>query len=306
MTDTTYRVERVPVRGGDLTVGVWGPDDGPTVLAIHGITASHASWALVAQLAPQLRIIAPDLRGRGRSNRLPGPWGMATHADDMAAVLDHFGVDHCLVLGHSMGAFVSVTLARLHPARVFGLVLVDGGLPIPLPEGVNPEDLPEALIGPAAERLSMCFESVESYRDYWRGHPAFVNDWNPTVQGYIDYDLDGEAPSLTPSGVYEAVAQDSLELSDDTGYTDALAALPVQVHFIRAPRGLLDQEPALYPPAVIVDWQKRMPALHVSEAADVNHYTIVLAERGVHQVLSVVSEALTRVGSAAPSLEGRP
>lgn len=133
-------------------------------------------------------------------------------------------------------------------------MLVDGGLPIPLPAGVAPEDLPQALIGPAAERLSMRFGSVESYRDFWRAHPAFANDWNPTVQGYVDYDLDGEAPSLTPSGVYAAVAQDSLELSDDTGYADALAALPVPVHFIRTPRGLLDQELALYPPAVIADW----------------------------------------------------
>lgn len=292
MTDTAYRVERVPVRGGDLTVGVWGPDEGPTVLAIHGITASHASWALVARLAPGLRIVAPDLRGRGRSNGLPGPWGMAVHADDMAAVLDHFGVDRCLVLGHSMGAFVSATLARLHPTRVAGLVLVDGGLPIPLPEGVTPQDLPAALIGPAAERLSMCFESVEDYRDYWRGHPAFVNDWNPTVQGYIDYDLDGAAPRLTPSAVYAAVAQDSLELSGDNGYAEALAALPVPVSFIRAPRGLLDQEPALYPPAVVADWQGRMPDLRVSEATDVNHYTIVLTERGVHQVLAVVDEVV--------------
>ncbi|MBX6722584.1 MAG: alpha/beta hydrolase, partial [Dactylosporangium sp.] len=39
----TYRVDRVPVAGGDLTVGVWG-DSGPLVVAAHGITASHLSW----------------------------------------------------------------------------------------------------------------------------------------------------------------------------------------------------------------------------------------------------------------------
>lgn len=306
MTNNTYRVEHVPVRGGDLTVGVWGPDDGPTILAIHGITASHASWALVAELAPHLRIIAPDLRGRGRSNSLPGPWGMATHADDMAAVLDHLAVDRCVVVGHSMGAFVSATLAKLHPTRVSELVLIDGGLPIPIPEGIAPEDLPQALIGPAAERLSMHFESVEAYRDYWKMHPAFVNDWNASVQGYIDYDLQGEAPELTPSGVYEAVAQDAVELSTDIGYADALIALPIGVHFIRAPRGLLDQEPALYPPAIVAEFSQRMSGLQVTEAVDVNHYTIVLAEHGVHQVLPVVAEALVPSPAAVPSLEGRP
>ena len=54
-----------------------------------------------------VRLIAPDLRGRGRSNTLPGPFGMTRHADDMAAVLDFLGVPRAVVVGHSMGGFVS-------------------------------------------------------------------------------------------------------------------------------------------------------------------------------------------------------
>lgn len=294
MMGDSYRAVTVPVRGGDLAVGVWGPESGPTIIAIHGITASHASWALVAQALPEFRIIAPDLRGRGRSNGLPGPWGMRSHADDMAAVLDAFGIDACAVVGHSMGAFVCVSLARFHPRRVASLLLVDGGLPIPLPEGVALEDLPQNLIGPAAERLSMTFESAEAYRDFWRQHPAFVDDWTQAVQDYIDYDLEGVAPELTPSGVIDAVAQDSLELAGDVDYAAALTSLRIPVVFVRAPRGLLGQVPALYEATFVDEWREHMPTLEVIETRDVNHYTVILAQAGVAQLAPAVRAALER------------
>ncbi|WP_224760654.1 MULTISPECIES: alpha/beta hydrolase [unclassified Salinibacterium] len=296
---TNYRSRTIPVQGGELQVGVWGDDDAPTVLAIHGITASHRAWSLLAEHAPQLRIIAPDLRGRGRSNALPGPWGMPTHADDAAAVLDAFGVERCTVLGHSMGGFVSANLAMRHPSRVGELLLVDGGLPIPVPAGVSDDDLLTALIGPAAERLAMRFASVEEYRDFWRVHPAFAADWNPTMEQYVDYDLQGDAPELRPSALIDAVAQDSRQLSGDERYAEALAELSIPTQFVRAPRGLLGQIPALYSRELVIEWEARMPQLTTHEAVDVNHYTIVMAEHGVRQVLPIVSGAVARVSAGS-------
>lgn len=301
MSESTgnYRATTVPVRGGDLAVGIWGPDDGPTVLAIHGLTASHRAWELLAQTAPELRIIAPDLRGRGRSNGLPGPWGMATHAEDMAAVLEAFDVRQCVVIGHSMGAFVSATLTARLPTVVGSLVLVDGGLPLPVPEGVAPEDLPKVLIGPAADRLSMTFASYDGYRDYWRVHPALASDWSSSIESYVDYDLTGSAPELRPSSVYEAVASDTLQLSGDVGYADMLAGLPVAVRLLWAPRGLLNQEPGLYTTSTLKEWQARIPGLVTQQIADVNHYTIVMARRGAEEVRAVVRDAVSEVSAKA-------
>ncbi|MFP3381125.1 alpha/beta fold hydrolase, partial [Bacillus sp. SIMBA_069] len=85
--------------------------------------------------------------------------------DDLLAVLDRLGVDRATVAGHSMGAFVAVRLAERHPERVDRLVLLDGGLPVPLPEGVAPEDLPAVVLGPALERLRMRFASGQEYED---------------------------------------------------------------------------------------------------------------------------------------------
>ncbi|MEA2447323.1 MAG: hypothetical protein QOK47_960, partial [Actinomycetota bacterium] len=101
----------VPVQGGNLRVGRWGTE-GPVVLALHGITASHMTWPWVArELSGDVQFIAPDLRGRGGSRDLPGPYGMKAHADDCVAVLDHLGAEQAVVVGHSMGGFVAAILA---------------------------------------------------------------------------------------------------------------------------------------------------------------------------------------------------
>lgn len=294
MTSTSYRTTTVPVRGGELAVGIWGPEDGPTVLAIHGITASHICWMELAGALPNVRIIAPDLRGRGQSNSLPGPWGMPSHAEDVRDLLNAFELSAVPVLGHSMGAFVAVTLARLYPGLAAELILVDGGLPIPIPTGITAEDLPKALIGPAAERLSMTFTSKADYRDFWRGHPAFTEVWSPAIEAYVDYDLQGGAAELSPRTQYEAVAQDSLQLSGDVSYADALAALKEPVTFLRAPRGLQNEARGLYSTSTVEEWGARMPSLVTCEVADVNHYTIVMAPQGAEQVATVVTTAVTR------------
>ncbi|GAB3032087.1 hypothetical protein GCM10027052_06130 [Parafrigoribacterium mesophilum] len=291
MTDSkNYRLGTVPVDGGDLAVGAWGHQDAPVVLAVHGVTASHRCWPLVAGHLPGLRIIAPDLRGRGRSNALRGPFGMAQHADDLARVLDGFGVDRALVVGHSMGAFASVVLAHRHPSRVSGLVLVDGGLPLTVPEGTSSEDFTRAVLGPAAERLSMTFSSRQEYARFWKVHPAFVHDWNDTVAGYIDYDLTGGEGHWHAATAYQAVAEDSAELSGSDTVIQALHSLAHPTTFLRAERGLQNEPRALYSPEDVARWHRRVPSLTVRNVDGVNHYTIVMSDRGAAAVATAVRD----------------
>lgn len=294
-----YELHRVPVRGGDLAVGQWGPTDAAqTVLLVHGVTASHQSWPLVAGLIDGVRFLAPDLRGRGRSNQLPGPYGMPQHADDLAATLDHFGVEQALVVGHSMGAFVSVVMSHRHPDRVSELVLIDGGLPLAVPPHVSPADFTKAVLGPAQDRLAMTFESEQAYLDFWRRHPAFVDDWNPTVENYVAYDLSGAAPELHPSTTYQAVAEDSAELTGSDSLMRALEALQHRTTFLRAPRGLLNADP-LYTPENVAEWKAKLSSLETEEVDDVNHYTIVLGEAGASRIAAAVTDALHRHTSKA-------
>ncbi|MDJ0349424.1 alpha/beta hydrolase [Cryobacterium sp. PH29-G1] len=280
-----YQPFRAPVAGGGLFGGQWraGQQGGAPVLAIHGITASHLTWSWLADRLPHVRVIAPDLRGRARSNALPAPFGLRQHAADLVAVLDFLNVERAVVVGHSMGAFVAVWLAHLYPDRVDSLVLVDGGLPIPRDAGIDPL----LILGPAAERLSQTFESEGAYLDFWRGHPAFQADWSSRVADFARYDLDGVAPSLHPSALLAAVAENVMELDGSDGYTEALAALAVPINFLRAPRGLLNEPAALYDDAAVAAWAAALP-MTVQGVDDVNHYTIVMSESGADRVAQSV------------------
>src|SRR3954451_20878580 len=164
----------LPVTGGDLAVAVWD-GEGPVVVAAHGITGNHRSWSPLARhLGPGFTLAAPDLRGRGASNALGPPYGMATHAVDLAQVLDHLGAEGALVVGHSMGGFVAAALGALHADRVRGIVFVDGGIPFPVPEGLDTDAALRAIVGPAVERLDLTFASWDDYERFWRAHPAFA------------------------------------------------------------------------------------------------------------------------------------
>lgn len=273
----TSAVSRVPVSGGELAVGRWGsPGAGSPVLAIHGITANHLAWGTVAPLVAGL-VVAPDLRGRGDSGQLPGPHGMAAHAADCVAVLDALGIERAVVVGHSMGGFVASVLAHRHPDRVARLVLVDGGAPLALPDGVDVE----TALGPAVARLDMRFGSVAEYRDFWREHPSFA-EWNPAIESYVDYDLTGEAPLLHSKVDGDAVRTDFVDLHEGADPRAAYEALPPGTVFLRAERGMFNQPEGLYPdPAAI--------GLAVTTVPGTNHYTILLGEDGARAVAAALS-----------------
>ncbi|NEN04632.1 alpha/beta hydrolase [Diaminobutyricibacter tongyongensis] len=290
----TYRTLDVPVRGGMLRVGEWTPadPDAPVVVAAHGITASHLAWATIADALPEVRFVAPDLRGRGRSNGLPGPFGMVQHAEDLAAVSEHLGLDRALVVGHSMGGFVALASAHLYPERFTGPLLVDGGLPLRIPDGVTLDELMASTLGPAMARLSMTFPDRAAYLEFWGRHPAFAANWTQDVVDYANYDLEGTEPNLRPSTSYDAVAADSGDQFGGGVVADSLAALTHPVQLLVAPRGFLDDPPGLYDIAARERARTDYPFVQISEVADVNHYTIVLSPQGADAVVEALRAEL--------------
>lgn len=289
MTDRSFTV---PTDGGDLRVWEWGPADGPVVIALHGITAHGRSFRALAGALPDRRVIGPDLRGRGGSREVTGPFSMAAHADDVARIAEAAGVDQAVVLGHSMGGFAAAVTAHRHPSLVSRLVLVDGGLPLALPEALlalPTEELIAAVIGPALTRLRMTFSSPEEYRAMWREHPALSPDWNPIIEAYIDEDLVGEAPELRPGAVEEAVLRDGESELVHDDVERALDALAVPTTVVAATHGLLAADaPPLYADEQLDAFAAEHDAVSVVRVPDVNHYTVMLTDRGVEAVAAVV------------------
>ena len=289
---TSYDSFDVPVAGGDLRVGRWTAADpaAPVVIAAHGVTANHRTWVLVAEQA-DVTLVAPDLRGRGGSAGLEGSAGMARHADDLLAVLDHLGVDKAVVTGHSMGGFVAAAFAERHPERTARVVLLDGGLPLPAPApGTTPKEALAATIGPAAQRLTMTFASEADYLAFWRPHPALADDWGPAVEDYLSYDLVGEPPELRSSVSLTTLEDDSLDLLDADTVDGRARRVPQGTVFLRAGHGLLAEPGGLYPPERVAEFAGRYPHLELRNAEDVNHYTLLLGSAGAATVGKLLTE----------------
>ncbi len=285
----------VPVVGGTLALYDSGPSPAPVVVLVHGITASALSFARVRRaLPPEIRTLTVDLRGRGESAGLPGPYGIAVHVRDLIVALDHLGIDRVVIAGHSMGAYVAARLAHDHPERVSGLVLIDGGLPLPVPADLDPDAALEAIIGPAIARLSMEFPSVEEYFEFWRRHPAVGPTWSADVEAYLRYDLTGHPPRLRSRVSAEAVRSDGRDLL--VGPRLPLERIPVPMWLLRAGRGLMDEPGGLIPETAATTAAATIPHLTLTNLPDLNHYTIVLGP-GAETVATAIEEAAGMLSS---------
>jgi lipase len=281
---SSYRSISAAVDGGRLHGGEWNPSGATTVVAVHGITANHRNFALLAEALPRHRLLAPDLRGRGASRTLPGPWGIDLHAEDVAGLITASAQGPVVLVGHSMGGFVAAALVRRFPDLVSGLVLVDGGLPFPLPAGIDADQVIKQTLGPALQRLQQTFPSRDAYRRFWQAHPAFREAWSDAVAEYVDYDLVGSPPELRSSVCSQAVMQDAREQFQDPDTADVLGGFSRPARLLVVSRGLLDQRPGLYPEEALVRWRSRLPSLTIDEVPQLNHYTIMLHPSGAARV----------------------
>ena len=289
MSLPTQRI-MVPVKGGEIAVFQYGNGSGDPVLLIHGVTSSNRAFQLFADalIARGKAPFAVDLRGRGDSNNLPGPFGMKQHAQDMAAVIDHFSWTQPDVIGHSMGAFVAAALVGLYSEKIGDVVFADGGVPLPMPPGMTVEQIMPLVLGPAMTRLAMEFENKEAYRNYWKPQAAFAKGWSPVLDEYIEYDLQGEAPNLMARTNSKAVEEDSEDLFVSKLIEKTLEKLSADVLFIRAVRGLQNEEGGLYPEPVLAAVLPKYPKLKLHTIADTNHYDILLEEAGAEAVAQLI------------------
>ncbi|GGX54085.1 alpha/beta fold hydrolase [Streptomyces noursei] len=120
------RRNRIELPAGSFHYRTWG-ETGPAAVLLHGNAASSASWERVGpELAARMRVSALDLRGHGDSVRPPaGAYQLAEAAADVADFTTALGLRHPLLVGHSWGAAVALTLAARPDADLGGLVLED-------------------------------------------------------------------------------------------------------------------------------------------------------------------------------------
>ncbi len=150
--------------GVTLPWSATGPSAGTPVVLLHGWAESRGVFSrLVSLLPPNVRTVAPDLRGHGEADKPPHGYALADCAGDVVALLDALGLPEAVLLGSSSGGYVAQQVAIEHPGRVAGLVLVGS---------------PRSLQGraPFADEIDRLRDPVD---------PAWVREslgWFPTVR----------------------------------------------------------------------------------------------------------------------------
>ena len=187
---------------GALRAHRFGAEADRLTLCIHGLSANSRSFDFIAEslASPTSTVVAIDLRGRGWSDITPpGTYGWANHAQDVVATADALGASTFDYIGHSMGAFIGLELARLAPERIRKLVLIDA---IGVPEAA-------ALLSISAsiQRLGTKHANADAYVAAMRamGH---IEQWNDYWEAYYRYELvpspdGGVTPRTDRAAVFE-------------------------------------------------------------------------------------------------------
>lgn len=117
-------MEKVTLNNG-LTLAYVRRGKGTPLMLVHGYPLDHTIWdEVVPLLADDFDLILPDLRGFGKSQIVETEYTLTDMAGDLAALLDHLGIQQTCLAGHSMGGYIALAFARAWPGRLRGLGLV--------------------------------------------------------------------------------------------------------------------------------------------------------------------------------------
>jgi pimeloyl-ACP methyl ester carboxylesterase len=229
-SELTKRTMRHTVlKANDASFHVVEHGGGAPLLLLHGWPEFWLTWEpVMARLACRYRLIAPDLRGFGDSDKPSGPFGPEDHAADMFALLDALGIERVGLIGHDVGGAAMQPLARKAPERVAGLFFFDFvypgigsrmGAPDRLSEiwyqSFNQMEMAPALVGASDET---CLIYISYFLRHWAYRKDAFNDvladfaanfMKPgnLVGGFAHYRashagriamMKGEAPALPP------------------------------------------------------------------------------------------------------------
>ncbi len=299
--ENLWKGERVP---GEVELAIWHAGAGDQALiCIHGITAQHRAFnALALSLKEEYELVGVDLRGRGDSDKPESGYGLDVHAGDVVRVLDHLGLEDAVLVGHSMGAFVSLQVALSNPARVRALVLLDGGWPRVErdPEEMTEEEKREAEelregLERAYSRLEMVFESPDDYLNFWfPGQGLTLEDLPPALADYYRYDLGEVEGGYQPKASLAAVREDSPQISSSAPTADEMRRVRCSVALARPTAGFFPESDPLISEPARAAMGDALDLRSDTVLDGANHYSMLFQPYS-HQVADAIREFLQRL-----------
>jgi pimeloyl-ACP methyl ester carboxylesterase len=228
---------------------------GPPVLLLHGLAGHGEEWAQTASwLTRGHRVVAPDARGHGRSERAPADVSRGAVVEDAALVVAELGLGPVVVVGQSLGGLTAISLAARRADLVRGLVVVDASPPN---AGEGAEDAGRA-IGAALRTWPVPFASPEDALAFFGerfGAGLAADAW---TRG-----LERRGDGWWPRFDVDVMARMLREAEAEPGWQEwERIACPTLV--VRAGNGLVDAE-------VAARMVQRLPGATQVEVADAAH-----------------------------------
>lgn len=255
------------IHGYQMAFAEWPGAKGP-LLCVPQLTGHKGSFtALAQQLAPEYRVIAVDLRGRGDSDKPLENYGFAYHARDLLALADALALDQFVLVGHSFGATTATYLASIQPKRVKAVVLMDGG--------ADPHEGTLKAMYPTIQRLGRTYASLDAYLTAMRAIP-FFQPWNTALEAYFREDV-----VVQPDGTVQAkAAAAAIERDLDIHFYYCMCLHFPHLHcptlFMRPLRGLAGDKGHVFSEAEASAVVRHIRHCRRADLPNVNHYTLLL------------------------------
>jgi pimeloyl-ACP methyl ester carboxylesterase len=255
--------------GIKIQLAVW-KGKGKQILCVHGITANGRFWdCLASALAPHHRVIAMDLRGRGLSDKPRTGYSIRHHCKDILALMNDQGLERPVLMGHSLGAFISLVFAARYPRKVGQLILVDGG------GKLSEAQMAKVFAGikPSLDRLGKVFPSIKAYLSLMKQAP-YLQPWNSYIETYFRYEVEkvkgGVRSRVHPKHIEEEAK--NLGKVDSVKFYKRVKA-PTLI--LRATKGMLAEDDLLLPEDVTDRMVCEIPNAKKVDVEETNHYSIL-------------------------------
>jgi pimeloyl-ACP methyl ester carboxylesterase len=255
--------------GLKIQLAVW-EGKGKQILCIHGITANSRFWdCLASALASHHRVMAMDLRGRGLSDKPSTGYSIKHHCKDILALMNDQDLKRPVLMGHSLGAFISLVFTAKYPQRVDRLILVDGG------GKLSETQMAKVFAGikPSLDRLGQVFPSIEAYLLQMKQAP-YLQPWNSYMETYFRYEIEevegGVRSRVHPKHIKEE-ARNLGKVDSSQFYTKVTSPTLI----LRATKGMLAEDDLLLPEDVAERMVREIPTAKRIDVKGTNHYSIL-------------------------------
>ena len=281
------RAKRIQLASGALHVESTGDPLGRLILCVHGLSANCRSFDRFVPVLAEAghHVVTMDLRGRGRSEITElGSYGWDSHARDLLEIADLYGADSFVVIGHSMGGFIGMSLAAQYPRRCSSLVLIDA---VGQPE---PTALPP--IAKSISRLGRTHPSASAALSAMQA-AGTIDPWNEFWDNYFAWELEPFDDGVRIRTDLAAVGEDSADASTQDVY-GLWPRLRCPVLLVRASRPMAPGGGLVVSRA---DAERFAAEAHDATVVDVDtdHYSILISPPAI-----IAVERFIGAGTAHP------